>query len=115
MSRGIKAHFGRVFEICSLKRDELPPGHPDRKWKGRGVFQGNRVSDEHNDHAIFAELGSSPASMEAAKVINRRVRKPARLLEAASRCEASLYPSLVSGDRNLGAIAPEQMAQRVGQ
>ena len=65
-----KAHFGRIFEICSLKGSELPAGHPDQKWKGRSVFQGNRVQDEHNDHAIFAELGSSPASMEAAKVID---------------------------------------------
>ena len=65
-----KAHFGRIFEICSLKGSELPPGHPDQKWKGRSVFQGNRVQDEHNDHAIFAELGSSPASVEAAKVID---------------------------------------------
>ena len=65
-----KAHFGRIFEICSQKGSELPPGHPDQKWKGRSVFQGNRVQDEHNDHAIFAELGSSPASMEAAKVID---------------------------------------------
>ena len=68
--KGIKTHFGRIFEICSIKGDELPEGHPDRKWKGRSVFQGNRVSDEHNDHAIFSELGSSPASMEAAKVID---------------------------------------------
>ena len=65
-----KAHFGCIFEICSQKGSELPPGHPDQKWKGRSVFQGNRVQDEHNDHAIFAELGSSPASMEAAKVID---------------------------------------------
>ena len=65
-----KAHFGRIFEICSQKGSELPPGHPDQKWKGRSVFQGNRVQDEHNDHAIFAELGSSPASLEAAKVID---------------------------------------------
>ena len=28
------------------------------------------MSDENNDHAIFAELGSSPASMEAAKIID---------------------------------------------
>ena len=68
--KGIKTHFGRIFEICSIKGDELPEGHPDRKWKGRSVCQGNRVSDEHNDHAIFSELGSSPASMEAAKVID---------------------------------------------
>ena len=65
-----KAHFGRIFEICSQKGSELPPGHPDQKWKGRSVFQGNRVQDERNDHAIFAELGSSPASVEAAKVID---------------------------------------------
>ena len=68
--KGIKTHFGRIFEICSIKGDEFPEGHPDRKSKGRSVFQGNRVSDERNDHAIFSELGSSPASMEAAKLID---------------------------------------------
>ena len=65
-----KAHFGRIFEICSQKVSELPKGHPEQKWKGRSVFQGNKVSDEHSDHAIFAELGCSPASMEAAKIID---------------------------------------------
>ena len=65
-----KAHTGRIFEICSQKGSELPKGRPEQKWKGRSVFQGNKVSNEHNGHAIFAELGSSPASMEAAKIIN---------------------------------------------
>ena len=65
-----KAHFGRIFEICSLKGSELPKGHPQRKYKGRSVFQGNQVRDENADHAIFAELGSSPASMEAGKIID---------------------------------------------
>ena len=65
-----KAHCGRIFEICSQKGSELPKGHPEQKWKGRSVFQGNKVSDENNDHAIFAELGSRPASMEAAKIID---------------------------------------------
>ncbi|CAE7211965.1 unnamed protein product, partial [Symbiodinium natans] len=37
------AHFGKVFEICSVKGDELPDGHPQKKWKGRSVFQGNNV------------------------------------------------------------------------
>ena len=44
---------------------DKPGSESDRKWRGRSVFQGNRVSDERNDHAIFSELGSSPASMEA--------------------------------------------------
>ena len=65
-----KMHIGRIFEICSQKGSELPKGHPDQKWKGRSVFQGNKVSDENDDHAIFAELGSSPASVEAAKIID---------------------------------------------
>ncbi|CAE7395909.1 cof, partial [Symbiodinium pilosum] len=52
-----KVHFGRIFEICSQKGSELPDGDPNKKWKGRSVFQGNRVHDEHHDHALFAELG----------------------------------------------------------
>ena len=67
---GTKAHFGRIFEICSQKGSELPDGDPNKKWKGRSVFQGNRVADEYNDHTIFSELSSSPASMEAGKIID---------------------------------------------
>ena len=67
---GTKAHFGRIFEICSQKGSELPDGDPNKKWKGRSVFQGNRVADEYNDHAIFSELSSSPASMEAGKIMD---------------------------------------------
>ena len=58
--KGIKTHFGGTFEMCSIKGDELPEGHPDRKWKGRSVCQGNRVSDERDEHAIFAELVPAP-------------------------------------------------------
>ena len=68
--KNVKAPFGKIFEICSVKGDELPDGHPQKKWKGRSVFQGNNVQDENHDHAIFAELGSSPASMEAGKIID---------------------------------------------
>ena len=68
--KNLKTHFGRIFEICALKGSELPEGHPERKWKGRSVFQGNQVRDESNDHALFAELGSSPASMEAGKILD---------------------------------------------
>ena len=37
--KGIKTHFGRIFEICSIKGDELPEGHPDRKWRGVVSFR----------------------------------------------------------------------------
>ena len=47
---------------------ELPVGDPRRKYKYRVVFQGNNVVDQHWETAIFQDLGSSPASMEAGKM-----------------------------------------------
>ena len=35
-----KAHFGRVFDICSHQGSDLPDGHPDQKWKGRQSSRG---------------------------------------------------------------------------
>jgi hypothetical protein len=49
------------------KGSELPVGDPNRKYKGRVVFQGNQVKDECWDVAMFNELSSAPASMEAGK------------------------------------------------
>ena len=71
-----KVHLGRIFEACYEKGAELEPGNPLRKFKGRTVFQGNNVRDENSDHALFAELGSSPASMEAAKLLDAYGSQP---------------------------------------
>jgi hypothetical protein len=62
-----KVHIGRVFELCHEKGSELPLGDLARKFKGRVVFMGNQVRDEQNNTAIFSELSSAPATMEAAK------------------------------------------------
>jgi hypothetical protein len=61
-------HVGRLFEICVEKGSELPAGNPGRNYKGRTVFQGNRVVDQSWDNAIFQELGSAPAAMSATKM-----------------------------------------------
>ena len=57
---GHKAHRGNVFGICAENNSELPANHPDRKYKGRYVYQGNQVRDEYNEVALFNGLGSSP-------------------------------------------------------
>ena len=62
---GGKLHVGAVFEICVEKGSELEEDNPLRKFKGRSVFQGNKVTDESAEVALFAELGSAPANMEA--------------------------------------------------
>ena len=74
--KGKKVHVGKVFEICVEKGSELPKGNPVRKFKGRIVFQGNNVQDENSTAALFSELGSSPATMEAGKVLDAYGSQP---------------------------------------
>ena len=50
---GVEVNFGYLYGICVEKNSELPPGHPKRKFKGRVVFQGNRVTNQNWEAAIF--------------------------------------------------------------
>ena len=95
-----KVHLGNIFEIGTLKGAELKEGDPNRKYKGRSVFQGNKVVDENSDHALFAEMSSSPASMEAGNT--RCVRLTTWLRHPAGRCEASIHPGTIHRSRDLG-------------
>ena len=62
------ALVGRIFDICVEKNSELPESDPNRKFKGRVVFEGCHVKDEGNIcWAIFSEITSCPATMEAGK------------------------------------------------
>ena len=62
---GTTAHIGRAFAICVEKNSELEP--PQRKYKGRAVFGRDQVRDESGNWAIFQDLGSCTASMDAAR------------------------------------------------
>ena len=55
-------NFGYIFGICVEKNSELPPLHPKRKFKGRVVFQGNRVTNQKWEAAISQDMGSCPAT-----------------------------------------------------
>ena len=59
--------MGYIFGICVEKNSELEDGNPLKKYKGRFVFQGDRVVDQNYDAAMFHDLGSAPATMEASK------------------------------------------------
>ena len=86
--KGEKVHIGRIFQICTLKGSELPVGTPQRKYKGRSCFQGNNVFDENSDYAIFSEMSSSPASMEAAKILDAFGSQPGYSKEQADARQA---------------------------
>ena len=67
-SLGISYHLGRVHELCFEKNPELEKGHKLRVYKVRVVFFGDQVKDQNNDIALFQEMSSSPATMEASKI-----------------------------------------------
>ena len=57
--------MGMLYEICVEKGSELAPDL--RKYKGRVVFLGSQVKNQNWEAAMFQDLGSSPATMEAGK------------------------------------------------
>ena len=132
-SRGETVHLGRIFEACYEKGSELSHDDPRRKFKGRTVFQGNNVHDENWDHALFAEMGSSPASMEAAKVLDAYGSQPGFSKQQADAVQAYVQalfkgtPTWVSLPRNrwpkvlepagaphLGTLRPPRLRGAVG-
>ena len=66
-AKGKRIHLGSLCELVYLKGSELPEGHAGRKLKGRVVFLGDRVRDQLGAAAVFEELTSSPAGMEASR------------------------------------------------
>ena len=89
-----KAHVGRLFAIMVEKNSELPEGQPDRKYKGRVVFQGSQVKDENWDNAMFSELSSSPATMQAAKACDCYVISKCNAIEVADAEQAYTQANL---------------------
>ncbi len=65
--KGQTIHIGRLFPILVEKNFELPKDNPERKFKGRVVFDGSDVRDQDRQVALFQELSSSPATMQASK------------------------------------------------
>ena len=73
-TKGAKAHFASLMDICHLKNAELEAKH--QKYKGRVVLRGDTVKDDSGSHAVFAEQGSSASQMTAAKVMDIISRLP---------------------------------------
>jgi hypothetical protein len=92
--KNTKAHVGMIFDICVEKGSELPKGAPGRKFKGRVVFQGNNVQDENWNAALFQELGSSPATMEAGKACDACGLVPGHAVQQADAEQAYIQSKL---------------------
>jgi hypothetical protein len=108
---GEKAHVGRIFGIVVEKHPELPHGHPERRFKGRLVFQGNEVRDENSHYAIFSDLSSSPATLEASKNVDAYGLFPGNALQKADGEQAYIQAPLggISGGVKTWARLPRDM------
>jgi hypothetical protein len=87
---GKVVQFGRVHGICVEKNSELPMEHPNRKYKGRVVFLGNRVSNQDLEAATFADMGNAPANLESGRLADCYGSCPGHASENADGVQAYL-------------------------
>ena len=105
---GEKIHVGRIFDICvETKNHELPEDDPNRKYKGRVVFEGCFVRDEIGHWALFSENTSCPATMAAGKMGDAHGLLPGNLLEV-SDGESSYTQARLKGKKTWVRIPRDQ-------
>ena len=80
-ANGKTVHVGRIFDICIEKNHEIPEHDPNRKYKGRVVFEGCFVKDQANHWAMFSEATSCPATMAAGKMCDAYGMLPGHALQ----------------------------------
>ena len=110
-ARAKKAHtqvyMGMVFQICVGKDLETEKPEGERKYKGRVVFRGSDVVDEHWDIAMFQELGSAPATMVAAKACDLYGLLEGHVIENADATQAYTQ-SLLGGTETWVSLPREE-------
>ena len=100
---GKPVHMGFMFDFCVEKNSEMAP--EKRKYKGRAVFQGNAVVDQNYGVAIFQDLGSQPATMEAPKAADFYGCVPGHALHVAD-AEQAYVQAPMKGTPTWVAIPP---------
>ena len=83
-----------MFCITVEKNRELKPDDPARKYKARVVFQGNQVRNQDWDIALFQDLGSNPATMEASRAADCYGAAPRHEVEVADAEQAYIQAEL---------------------
>jgi hypothetical protein len=96
--------MGYLFGMCVEKNAELDASL--RKFKGRVVFQGNRAYDQNHNYAIFQDIGSSLATLQAAKGVDFFGCLPSHVIEVADAEQAYIQAEL-KGDPTWVRLPPE--------
>ena len=91
---GEEVHAGMVFGFVVEKNSDLPQGDSRRKLQGRVVFQGNNVRNQNWETAVFADVGSSPSSMEAGRLVDAFGLRPRYDIQQSDAAQAYLQARL---------------------
>ena len=59
-----------LASYASIKNSELPDNDDRKTYKGRDVFLGDNIRDENHKFAMFDEIGTSPSSVEAGRIVD---------------------------------------------
>jgi len=84
---------GPFWHDLRLRRGEntdLPEGDPRRKFKDSVVFQGNNVKNPNWENAVLADLGSSPSSIEAGRLVDSFGLRPGYEIQQSDAVQAYL-------------------------
>jgi hypothetical protein len=95
-----KLHIGSLLELCYEEGSELSSGDEKRTFKGRVVFLADRANDQYGATAVFQEMASCPAGLEASSFCDAYGMLPDHVLEAADAEQAYIQADLPGG-RNL--------------
>ena len=109
---GVIVHFARIFDLCVEKGSELPKDSKDRKFKGRAVLQGDQVKDQNWEAAMFQDLSSSPAAMEASRAADAYGMLPGNDIEVADADSAYTQSYLEGPVKTWVSIPKEQWPQK---
>ena len=97
--------MGYLFGICVEKNSELAPDK--RKYKGRVVFQGNRVVNQNYEAAMFQDLGSSLATLDASRAADAFGAVPGHAIEVAD-AEQAYVQAEMKGTPTYVCLPPDQ-------
>ena len=98
---GVHTHFGTLFDLCVVKHSELDESK--HKYKGRVVFGGHRIHDEHGLAAEFPEQGSGASFLSASKLCDAVFLLPGRHGEQSDAPSAYTPSRLVTGMKMLAS------------
>ena len=91
---GAVAHVGRILDICVEKNSELPESDPNRKFKGRVVFEGCQEKMKTATGLSFPKLPHAPPRWRPVKPVTLLVCYPATILSVRMENPLILKPSL---------------------